>query len=114
MASFPLDNIFSVSVIVLSSTSLPYHDGYVRADLPAERAPSAGLFSFPGCIKISLAVNLFSDFEKLLRTGDRAEPTPLASLPVNFDLGHRSSFFLVVYLKPFKNNILVSRIANTS
>ena len=71
--------------------SLPDADRYVWADLSAEGAPGAGLLSFEGCKKISLAVNLLSDPDQLLRTGDRTETAPLASLSVDFNLGHRFS-----------------------
>lgn len=87
MASFPLANIFSGSWF---STISPYPNGDVRTDLPADSTPRAGSIPIPNDVKIPLTINFLPDLNQSLGTGNRAEPTPLASLSVNFNLGHDS------------------------
>jgi hypothetical protein len=66
----------------------PHPDGNVRAHFSAKGASGTGLFIVPAGVEKSLTIHLFSDPNQLLRAGDRAKSTALASLAINFNLGH--------------------------
>jgi hypothetical protein len=85
MASFPLTKIFSVFWL---STFPPDSNGYIRADLSADRASSAGFMITPAGEEISLTIDLISDPNQFLGAGNGTEPTPLTSLTINFNLCH--------------------------
>ena len=87
MASFPFTNNFSGCC---SPTLSPNSNGYIRADLSTDGATRACIIILTNDKEISLAINLLSNPNQLFGTGDRTEPASLASLSINFYLGHDS------------------------
>jgi hypothetical protein len=88
MASFPFTNNFSGCC---SPTLSPNSNGYIRADLSTDGATRACIIILTNDKEISLAINLLSNPNQLFGTGDRTEPASLASLSINFYLGHKPS-----------------------
>jgi hypothetical protein len=84
IASFPFASIFS------EPSMLPPHPyGHVRADLSTDGAPGAFAVTItPTGEEISLSVNLFSNPNQLLRTGDRAKTATLTAFSINLNLRH--------------------------
>ena len=70
---------------------LPDLNGHVRTDLSADRTTRAGAVVVPDDIEVSLTVDLLSDSDQLLRTGNGAECAPFTSLFVNLDFRWHSS-----------------------
>ena len=68
----------------------PHSNGDIRANLSAKSAAGACLRCLPDDVKISLAINLVSNPDQTLGTGDRTESASLAPLLINFNLAHRS------------------------
>ena len=64
-------------MIAMSGQISPQRAHPVQVSSPSQRG-----------VKISLPVNLLSHADQFLGTGDRAETAPLASLLIDFDLGH--------------------------
>jgi len=69
---------------------LPYLDGYIRADLSADRTARAGAVVVPDDIEVSLTVDLLSDPDLFLWARDSAECAPLTTFFVNFDFRHHT------------------------
>jgi hypothetical protein len=88
MASFPFTNNFSGCC---SPTLSPNSNGYIRADFSTHGAACACIIILTNDKEISLAINLLSNPNQLFGTGDRTEPASLASLSINFYLGHKPS-----------------------
>ncbi len=84
-ASFPLTSIFSGPVPL---TLPPHTNRYIRTDLSAEGTTRACFILIPTDVKISLAIDFVSHSNQSFRTGDGTQPTSLASLSINLNLGH--------------------------
>jgi len=85
MASFPFTNNFSGSRSPILS---PDANGDIRADLSADGTPGACPVVLTHHKKVPLPIDLFSDPDQFLRARDRAEPTTLTALTINFDFTH--------------------------
>ena len=66
-------------------TLSPHSNGYIRASLTAECTAVTFSIRLPDNVKISLAIDLFSDFDQGLWANDCTKPTSFASLLINFD-----------------------------
>jgi len=85
MASFPLTNIFSVSVRV---TLPPHTNCNIRANLTTEGTPRASLVIIPNHKEVSLTVNLLSNPNQFFGARDRTKSTTLTAFAINFNLRH--------------------------
>jgi hypothetical protein len=72
----------------LSPSLSPDSNRHIRTDLSADGTTRAGIVIITNYKEISLTVYFLSHPNQLLRTGDRAEPTTLATLSINLDFGH--------------------------
>jgi hypothetical protein len=88
MASFPFTNTFS---IFFSTTLPPNSYRHIWTDLSTEGATRAGIIAIPDHKEVSLSVDLLSSPDQVLGARDRAEPTALTSLFINFNLGHHAT-----------------------
>ena len=69
--------------------SFPYPYGDIRTDFSTDCAAGASPVIFPDHEEVSLPIDLFSHPNQFLRARDRAEPTALTALAINFDFGHQ-------------------------